>query len=85
MRLVEDRIAVGIEQDEIGCAEAAAGQHDRLGVGDRRIGDLGIADDHLADWPVELQYARVIHVDAQHVILGAQRSPEARKAARIAG
>jgi hypothetical protein len=54
---VEQSIAFGIEQDEIGGAEGFAGQHDRLGIGDRRIRDLGIADDDLGNRPILRTFA----------------------------
>ncbi len=47
--LVEDRIAGGIEQDQIGRAKAASGQHDGLGIRHRCVCHFRIADDDLGD------------------------------------
>src|SRR5690606_3248256 len=66
---VGDRIAVAVEQDEVCRAETAAGEDDGGRVGYRRIGDVGIADDDLADRPVEAKHPRMVHEHAQQVFL----------------
>ena len=43
--VVGDRLAVLVEHDQVGRAEAAAGDDQRLVVLDRRVGDRRVADD----------------------------------------
>ncbi len=71
--LVKDGIAVGIKQDKIGAAEARPVSTIVLASATVASGNLGIADDDLAHRPVELQHARLIHIDPQHVLLLGER------------
>ncbi|CCF21900.1 protein of unknown function [Pseudorhizobium banfieldiae] len=77
--LVGDGIAVAVQQDEVGGAEAAPRDNDGRRVGHGGVGDLGIADDDLADRSVEPQDPGMVHEDAKNVLLLGRCWPRAAR------
>lgn len=71
--LIDDWIALGIEKNKIRRTETAPGQHDRGGIGHRRIGDFRVADNNLAHGAVEAKDTGVVHRNAQYAFLSKNR------------